>query len=82
MQLLEPRLGAHRSTDCASHCKVWAVPPEPLMVSETQPDRQIDDIGTFNLTLEGMGACLRQVLDWGRPTLLLGGGGCGHMTVT
>ena len=52
------------------------------MVSETQPDRQIDDIGTFNLTLEGMGACLRQVLDWGRPTLLLGGGGCGHMTVT
>ena len=36
-----------------------------------------DDIGTW---LRGYGSV--PVLDWGRPTLLLGGGGCGHMTVT
>ena len=30
--------GTHRSTDCASHAlQVWAVPPEPSVVSETQP---------------------------------------------
>ena len=30
MQLLEPRLGVLQ-------LQVWAVPPEPLVVSETQP---------------------------------------------
>lgn len=41
-----------------------------------------DPIGTFNLTLEGVGACLEHVIGWDLPTLLLGGGGgarsCGH----
>ena len=69
--------------NCSVTNEVWAwFTPEAVVVQCGADCLVGDDIGTFNLTLEGMGACLRQVLDWGRPTLLLGGGGCGHMTVT
>ncbi|XP_003228687.3 histone deacetylase 8 isoform X1 [Anolis carolinensis] len=34
-----------------------------------------DPMCSFNLTPEGIGKCLRYVLQWQRPTLVLGGGG-------
>lgn len=34
-----------------------------------------DPIGTFSLTPQGLSQCVRSVLLWGLPTLLLGGGG-------
>lgn len=34
-----------------------------------------DPLGTFCLSLRGIGACVSTVLDWKLPTLLLGGGG-------
>ncbi|XP_026293835.1 histone deacetylase 8-like isoform X2 [Frankliniella occidentalis] len=34
-----------------------------------------DPLGTFNLTLKGMGQCVRRILSWEKPTLFLGGGG-------
>ena len=33
-----------------------------------------DPLGTFNISIRGMGACLDVILQWGLPTLLLGGG--------
>ena len=33
-----------------------------------------DPLGTFNVTLNGIGECVQEVLQWGLPTLLLGGG--------
>lgn len=34
-----------------------------------------DELGGFNLTLNTFGFCLKQVLNWKKPTLILGGGG-------
>ena len=61
--------------NCSVTNEVWAWFTPEAVVVQCGADCLVGD---FNLTL----ACLRQVLDWGRPTLLLGGGGCGHMTVT
>ena len=33
-----------------------------------------DKLGGFNLTLSSYGYCLRKILNWKRPTLVLGGG--------
>lgn len=33
-----------------------------------------DELGGFNLTLKSFGFCLKQVLNWKKPTLILGGG--------
>lgn len=33
-----------------------------------------DELGGFNLTLNTFGFCLKQVLNWKKPTLILGGG--------
>lgn len=33
-----------------------------------------DKLGGFNLTLTAFGYCLRKVLGWKKPTLVLGGG--------
>ncbi|XKL65554.1 hypothetical protein PGB90_008974 [Kerria lacca] len=34
-----------------------------------------DKLGGFNLTLTSFGYCLKEVLNWKKPTLILGGGG-------
>ena len=33
-----------------------------------------DPLGSFNLSIRGMGACIEFILEWGLPVLLLGGG--------
>lgn len=33
-----------------------------------------DPLGSFNLSIRGMGACIESVMKWGLPVLLLGGG--------
>ena len=33
-----------------------------------------DPLGSFSLSLRGIGACVNTVLQWNLPTLLLGGG--------
>ena len=33
-----------------------------------------DPLGTFNLTLQGIGNCINEIIKWDLPTLLLGGG--------
>ena len=33
-----------------------------------------DPLGSFNLSIRGMGACIELILEWGLPVLLLGGG--------
>ena len=33
-----------------------------------------DPVGSFSLTLRGVGRCVTFVLQWGIPTMLLGGG--------
>lgn len=38
-----------------------------------------DRLGTFNLTLEGHAACVAHMQGYGRPLMMLGGGG-GWMT--
>ena len=39
-----------------------------------------DPLGSFNLTLKGVGECVETVLLWQLPTLLLGGGNSIHLT--
>ncbi len=37
-----------------------------------------DPIGSFSLTPHGVGSCVTAILQWGLPTLLLGGGWSGR----
>jgi hypothetical protein len=34
-----------------------------------------DPLGKWNLTMEGYGECLKKVLSWNKPLIILGGGG-------
>ena len=40
-----------------------------------------DPLGSFNLTLKGVGECVEAVLLWHLPTLLLGGGNSVHLAL-
>lgn len=68
----------------------WTAPPLPRVLEEVyaafNPDAVVLQLGadtiagdpmcSFNMTPEGVGKCLKYVLQWQLATLVLGGGEC------
>lgn len=68
----------------------WTAPPLPRVLKEVyaafNPDAVVMQLGadtiagdpmcSFNMTPEGVGKCLKYVLQWQLATLVLGGGEC------
>ena len=60
---------------CSVVCMVYdSYGPQAVVVQCGADSLAGDPLGTFNISIRGMGACLDVILQWGLPTLLLGGG--------
>ncbi|KAK3907984.1 Histone deacetylase 8, partial [Frankliniella fusca] len=58
-----------------SSCLLKAFQPDAVVVQCGCDSLSGDPLGTFNLTLKGIGLCVKEILSWEKPTLFLGGGG-------
>ena len=63
-----------------SSCLVETFQPDVVVVQCGSDCLAGDPLGTFNITLKGVGHCVKEVLSWKKPSLFLGGGEfCLHM---